>query len=113
MLTHSQQQDEAAARMTNHMMAPANQNPIPNPLMNDLNFKMQHVQNQQQAQLEMMLSKLAISNVRQQPRTPPIPEMSLAQSRELLNRPEAQAILQGKLKIYIFLINQNHLIIFY
>ncbi|KAF5292641.1 hypothetical protein FQR65_LT11193 [Abscondita terminalis] len=94
MLSHSQQQDEAA-RLT-QMMGPTS----PNPINNDLAFKLQQVQNhvqaqqRQQAQLDM-LNKLINAGMHRQQLGSPLHEVNLNQSRELLNRPEAQAILQG------------------
>lgn len=101
MLSHSQQQDEAARMAaTAQMMGPSSPNPMQGAHMsNDLSFKLQqvqnHVQQRQQVQLEMF-NKLVNANIhRQSMGTSPLPEMGLNQSRELLNRPEAQAILQG------------------
>ncbi|KAF2885441.1 hypothetical protein ILUMI_20721 [Ignelater luminosus] len=98
MLSHSQQQDEAAhLAAVAQIMGPASPNPLQTPhLSNDLAFKLQQ-QQRQQAQLEM-LSKLMNANAnvhRQQLGTSPLPDMTLNQNRELLSRPEAQAILQG------------------
>lgn len=79
----------------------------------DLALKLQHMQNQVQQRNAEMLSKMmsvsglqasvaaaaAAAAARQQLRTSPlpvVPDIGLQQSRELLNRPEAQAILQGK-----------------
>ncbi|KAI4454790.1 eukaryotic translation initiation factor 4e transporter [Holotrichia oblita] len=89
MLSHSQKQEEAArlAQMMNSSVSQGH-------LSNDLNYKLQQSQVQQR-QIEVF-SKLLASGVRQQQaRTPPpLNDIGLA-GRELLNRPEAQAILQG------------------
>lgn len=92
MLSHSQQQDEAQARMA-QMMGPASPRAAPHDLAARLHPK------QQQQQVDM-LSKLM--NVGLHVRASPLPpELGLQQSRELLSRPEAQAILQGE-QIFFF-----------
>ncbi|KAK4877791.1 hypothetical protein RN001_010297 [Aquatica leii] len=101
MLSHSQQQDEAARLASaSQMMGPTSPNPMSSALNNDFAFKIQQVQNQvqaqqrQQAQMDM-LNKLINAGMHRQQLASPLHEMGLNQSRELLNRPEAQAILQG------------------
>ena len=49
---------------------------------------------QQRQQFEIF-TKLLNTGAHQPPRTPPLMEIGVNQSRELLNRPEGQAILQG------------------
>lgn len=92
MLSHSQQQDEAHARMAQLLgpTSPGAANP------HDIATRLQQVQKQQQQ--ADILTKLM--NAQMQVRASPLPEMGVQQSRELLSRPEAQAILQGK---YFFL----------
>ncbi|GJQ85898.1 hypothetical protein Trydic_g21754 [Trypoxylus dichotomus] len=89
MLSHSQKQEEAArlAQMMNSSVSQAH-------LANDINYKLQQSQVQQR-QIEAF-SKLFSSNARQQQTrtTPPLNDIGLS-GRDLLNRPEAQAILQG------------------
>lgn len=117
MLSHSQQQDEAQARMASaaaHLLVGAS-SPIAgggsgssssshnNITSSDLAMKIQQVQSQVQHKQQMdMLSKLMNANMhssqqqqQQQSRTSPLPDMNVQLSRELLNRPEAQAILRG------------------
>ncbi|KAJ3650739.1 hypothetical protein Zmor_016821 [Zophobas morio] len=90
MLSHSQQLDEAHARM-NQLLGPASPGASPH----DLAARLQQVQSQQQQKQQVeMLTKLM--NAGMQVRASPLPEMGLQQSRELLSRPEAQAILQGE-----------------
>ncbi|XP_031330184.1 eukaryotic translation initiation factor 4E transporter-like isoform X3 [Photinus pyralis] len=98
LLSHSQQQDEAAGlSAASHLMGSSSPS-----IHNDVAFKM-HLQNHVQAQIQQrqqaqmeMLNKLINANAhRQQLGTSPLHEMTLNQSRELLSRPEAQAILQG------------------
>ncbi|KRT79399.1 hypothetical protein AMK59_7734, partial [Oryctes borbonicus] len=89
MLSHSQKQEEAArlAQMMNSSVSQTH-------LANDLNYKVQQSQAQQR-QIEAF-SKLLASGVRQQQArtTPPLSDIGLT-GRDLLNRPEAQAILQA------------------
>uniref|UniRef100_V5H527 Uncharacterized protein n=1 Tax=Anoplophora glabripennis TaxID=217634 RepID=V5H527_ANOGL len=96
MLNHSQQQDEAARMSGNSHLLGAS-NPSITGLHHhaaDLTIKLQ-AQLQQKQQMEM-LNKLINATVHpQQMRTSPLQDMGMQQSRELLNRPEAQAILQG------------------
>ncbi|KAJ8936844.1 hypothetical protein NQ314_012160 [Rhamnusium bicolor] len=98
MLNHSQQQDEAARMSGNpHLLSAASPN-IANlhQHASDLTMKLQQAQMQQQKQQMDMLNKLINATVHpQQMRTSPLHDMGMQQSRELLNRPEAQAILQG------------------
>lgn len=89
MLSHSQQQDEVQARMA-QLLAPAS--PVTG--AHDLASRLQQVQNHQQKQQAEMLSKFM--NAATMVRASPLPEMGVQQSRELLSRPEAQAILQGE-----------------
>ncbi|XP_031330190.1 eukaryotic translation initiation factor 4E transporter-like isoform X7 [Photinus pyralis] len=98
LLSHSQQQDEAAGlSAASHLMGSSSPS-----IHNDVAFKM-HLQNHVQAQIQQrqqaqmeMLNKLINANAhRQQLGTSPLHEMTLNQSRELLSRPEAQAILQA------------------
>ncbi|XP_018330068.1 eukaryotic translation initiation factor 4E transporter-like isoform X2 [Agrilus planipennis] len=98
MLSHSQQQEELSRIPP--QMGPLSPNPLQAPhIPNDLILKLQQVQNhvQQQQQRFDMLNKLMNAGMHhgQQLRTNHMQEMSLNQSRELLGRPEAQAILQG------------------
>ncbi|KAK9754033.1 Nucleocytoplasmic shuttling protein for mRNA cap-binding EIF4E [Popillia japonica] len=88
-LSHSQKQEEAA-RLAQMMNSSVSQGHHPN----DLNYKLQQSQAPQR-QMDIF-NKLLASGVRQpQARTPPpLNDIGLA-GRELLNRPEAQAILQG------------------
>ncbi|KAF5291743.1 hypothetical protein FQA39_LY14231 [Lamprigera yunnana] len=97
MLSHSQQQDEAAClSSTAQMMGPISPNPISTALNNDLAFKVQnYVQAQRQQAKVDMLNKLLTAGIHRQPLTSPLHDIGLNQSRELLNRPEAQAILQA------------------
>ncbi|XP_018330071.1 eukaryotic translation initiation factor 4E transporter-like isoform X4 [Agrilus planipennis] len=98
MLSHSQQQEELSRIPP--QMGPLSPNPLQAPhIPNDLILKLQQVQNhvQQQQQRFDMLNKLMNAGMHhgQQLRTNHMQEMSLNQSRELLGRPEAQAILQA------------------
>lgn len=99
MLNHSQQQDEAA-RMTGSNPHVHHQQHA----TNDLTMKLQQAQLQQQQKQQMdMLNKLinATSSVHtQQLRASPLHDLVMQQSRDLLNRPEAQAILQGNFAIF-------------
>ncbi|XP_068901201.1 eukaryotic translation initiation factor 4E transporter-like isoform X2 [Tenebrio molitor] len=88
MLSHSQQQDEVHARMA-QLLGPASPGASPH----DIASRLQQSQQQHKQQQVEMLTKLM--NAGMQVRASPLPEMGLQQSRELLNRPEAQAILQG------------------
>ncbi|XP_066251931.1 eukaryotic translation initiation factor 4E transporter-like isoform X2 [Euwallacea similis] len=106
MLNHSQQQDEA--RMVAQAAALAINQPQPqhlsNPLhahqqpsmTNDLMMKLQQAQLQQK-QMDMLGKLISASGVpaASHVRASPLLDMGVQQSRELLNRPEAQAILQG------------------
>ncbi|KAG5868188.1 hypothetical protein JTB14_030261 [Gonioctena quinquepunctata] len=101
MLSHSQQQDEAA-RMGGsnaHLLGPSSPNVgHHHRSTNDLTLKLQQAQLQQHQKQQMeMLNKLinATTVHPSQMRTSPLHDMGMQQSRELLNRPEAQAILQG------------------
>ncbi|XP_017779508.1 PREDICTED: eukaryotic translation initiation factor 4E transporter-like isoform X5 [Nicrophorus vespilloides] len=96
MLSQSQQQDEA--RMASHRMN--------NYQMTDIQYKLQHVHNQvqqqqqqqqqqKQAQMEMLTKLMNAGFATTNARASPLPEMGINQSKELLNRPEAQAILQA------------------
>ncbi|XP_056637845.1 eukaryotic translation initiation factor 4E transporter-like isoform X2 [Diorhabda sublineata] len=105
MLNHSQQQDEAArlSATTPHLLGASNINMgnIQHHVSNDLTMKLQQAQFQQQQQQKQqmdMLNKLinATTSVHpQQLRASPLHDLVMQQSRDLLNRPEAQAILQG------------------
>ncbi|KYB27081.1 eukaryotic translation initiation factor 4E transporter isoform X5 [Tribolium castaneum] len=86
MLSHSQQQDEAHARMA-QLLGPSSPGASPHDIAGRLQ---QQVQSQQQKE---MLSKLMSANM--PVRASPLSEMGIQQSRELLSRPEAQAILQA------------------
>ncbi|CAG9830300.1 unnamed protein product [Diabrotica balteata] len=102
MLDRSQQQDEAA-RMSGsnpHLLAPSNSNrggmQHHQHMTNDLSMKLQQAQFQQN-QMDI-LNKLinATTSVHpQQLRASPLHDLVVQQSRDLLNRPEAQAILQA------------------
>ncbi|XP_072379891.1 eukaryotic translation initiation factor 4E transporter-like isoform X2 [Diabrotica undecimpunctata] len=102
MLDRSQQQDEAA-RMSGsnpHLLAPSNSNrggiQHHQHMTNDLSMKLQQAQFQQN-QMDI-LNKLinATTSVHpQQLRASPLHDLVIQQSRDLLNRPEAQAILQA------------------
>ncbi|XP_056637854.1 eukaryotic translation initiation factor 4E transporter-like isoform X8 [Diorhabda sublineata] len=105
MLNHSQQQDEAArlSATTPHLLGASNINMgnIQHHVSNDLTMKLQQAQFQQQQQQKQqmdMLNKLinATTSVHpQQLRASPLHDLVMQQSRDLLNRPEAQAILQA------------------
>lgn len=91
MLNHSQQQDEARAARLLGTASPNLQMPHHS---NDINIKLQQAAQQKQ-QLDMF-NQLMNPTVHPQIRSSPLHEINLQQqSRELLNRPEAQAILQG------------------
>ncbi|CAG9814994.1 unnamed protein product [Phaedon cochleariae] len=100
MLNHSQQQDEAA-RLTGNRLGPHHQHQ--QPVGGDLAMKLQQAQQLQQQKQQMeMLNKLINATTgsmhaqqQQQMRVSPLQDLGMQQSRELLNRPEAQAILQG------------------
>lgn len=100
MLSHSQQLDEVRnLASASHLLNSASPNRAQQE--QELKFKLQQMQNQiqQQRQLEMLSKMMNIGNVHRQqpiPRNSPLPEMGVMQARELLNRPEAQAILQGE-----------------
>ena len=107
MLKHSQQQDEArmaaVAAATQQQLfsalhAQQQQHGQQSQLPNDLTMKMQQAQLQKQ-QMDM-LGKLMGAGTNAaaaaaQMRGSPLLDMGAQQSRELLSRPEAQAILQG------------------
>lgn len=105
MLNHSQQQDEAArlSGTTPHLLGASNINmgSIQHHVSTDLTMKLQQAQFQQQQQQKQqmdMLNKLinATTSVHpQQLRASPLHDLVMQQSRDLLNRPEAQAILQA------------------
>nr|XP_023021181.1 mediator of RNA polymerase II transcription subunit 12-like [Leptinotarsa decemlineata] len=101
MLNHSQQQDEVArlGGPNAHLLGPTSPN-IGHHLHgpNDLTMKQQQVQYQQQQQHKQqmdMLNKLINSSTSVQMRGSPLHDLGVQQSRELLNRPEAQAILHA------------------
>ncbi|KAH1011176.1 hypothetical protein HUJ04_000599 [Dendroctonus ponderosae] len=102
MLSHSQQQDEARmaaaqAAAANHHLLSAFHSHQPQ-VHNDLALKLQQAQLQQK-QMEMLVSGKLMSAgtapTAAHMRASPLLEISAQQSRELLSRPEAQAILQG------------------
>lgn len=108
MLNNSQQQDEAARRSVaaSHIMGPPSpnllhhhHNPHQAHLPSDIAIQLQQAQVQKQ-QMDL-LNKLinATTSVHQVRASPSLHhEIGLQQqTRELLNRPEAQAILQGEL----------------
>ncbi|KAJ8956303.1 hypothetical protein NQ318_015039 [Aromia moschata] len=107
MLSHSQQQDEAARLSGSAHMLGVNagvaglhqqhHHQQQHHLPNELSLKLQQAQFQQQQKQQMeMLNKLINATVHpQQMRTSPLHDIGMQQSRELLSRPEAQAILQG------------------
>ncbi|XP_019876564.1 eukaryotic translation initiation factor 4E transporter isoform X2 [Aethina tumida] len=98
MLQHSQQQDEAARRA--HMMGGGGGGPVSPAAMQGLHasaahtdlLKLQQQQQQQQQKIDMF-SKLIGSAQMRGPS--PLHELGMQQSRELLQRPEAQAILHA------------------
>lgn len=109
----------AAAAAAHHMLSP-NHHTLQQQQQqqHEMALKLQHMQNQVQQRNAEMLSKMmsvsglqasvaaaaAAAAARQQLRTSPLPvvqDMGLQQSRELLNRPEAQAILQGKYSLQL------------
>ncbi|KAL1501261.1 hypothetical protein ABEB36_006616 [Hypothenemus hampei] len=91
MLSHSQQQDEARLAAAQQQQLFNTMHPQQQPMHNDLALKMQQAQLQQKQQIDM-LGKLMSANAI---RASPLLDMGAQQSRELLTRPEAQAILQG------------------
>ncbi|XP_050499218.1 eukaryotic translation initiation factor 4E transporter-like isoform X3 [Diabrotica virgifera virgifera] len=102
MLDRSQQQDEAA-RMSGsnpHLLAPSNSSrggiQHHQHMTNDLSMKLHQAQIQQN-QMDMLnkLINQTTSVHPQQLRASPLHDLVIQQSRDLLNRPEAQAILQG------------------
>uniref|UniRef100_A0AAR5Q152 Eukaryotic translation initiation factor 4E transporter-like n=1 Tax=Dendroctonus ponderosae TaxID=77166 RepID=A0AAR5Q152_DENPD len=102
MLSHSQQQDEARmaaaqAAAANHHLLSAFHSHQPQ-VHNDLALKLQQAQLQQK-QMEMLVSGKLMSAgtapTAAHMRASPLLEISAQQSRELLSRPEAQAILQA------------------
>ncbi|KAJ8916524.1 hypothetical protein NQ315_000166 [Exocentrus adspersus] len=96
MLSHSQQQDEAARMGANPHLITGNQGMTGlHHHAADLTIKLQ-AQLQQKQQMDMLNKLINATTVHpQHMRASPLHEMGLQQSRELLNRPEAQAILQG------------------
>lgn len=118
MLSHSQQQDEVRrAAAAHHMLSPNHHHTLHHQQQqqHELAIELQHLQNQMQQRNVEILSKmmsvgglqasvaaagLAARQQQQQLRTSPLPvgDLGAQQTRELLGRPEAQAILQGKLK---------------
>ncbi|CAH1134208.1 unnamed protein product [Ceutorhynchus assimilis] len=101
MLSHSQQQDEArfAAAQAQHQMLSSGLHSQQQPQqsqINDLTMKLQQAQLQQK-QMDMLgkLMSAGAGSTASHMRASPLLEMGPQQSRELLNRPEAQAILQG------------------
>lgn len=105
MLSHSQQKDAEATRMQqtrmpNQPQQQQQQAPPPQQQhMTEMAYKLQQLQTQVQRQQQIdMLSKLmnAANFGGGHQRGSPLHEMNVAQSRELLNRPEAQAIMQGE-----------------
>lgn len=109
MLQHSQQQDEAARRA--HMMGGGGGGPVSPAAMQGLHasaahtdlLKLQQQQQQQQQKIDMF-SKLIGSAQMRGPS--PLHELGMQQSRELLQRPEAQAILHGNYPNYFPLSNR-------
>lgn len=109
MLNHSQQQDEArfaAAQAAQqhqqqHQLLNAlhahQQQPQPQ-IHNDLTLKLQQAQLQQKQQMDMLGKLMSAGTVpaAAHVRASPLLDLGAQQSRELLSRPEAQAILQGK-----------------
>ncbi|XP_050499219.1 eukaryotic translation initiation factor 4E transporter-like isoform X4 [Diabrotica virgifera virgifera] len=102
MLDRSQQQDEAA-RMSGsnpHLLAPSNSSrggiQHHQHMTNDLSMKLHQAQIQQN-QMDMLnkLINQTTSVHPQQLRASPLHDLVIQQSRDLLNRPEAQAILQA------------------
>lgn len=89
MLIHSQQVDEVRNMASaSHLL----NSPSPNVMQqqHEVQFKLQQMQNQSH-----QLNNIGGSNVLLQ--QPLQHDMGIAQARELLSRPEAQAILQGEL----------------
>lgn len=125
MLSYSQQQDEV--RMTNHHMLSPNH--LPPQLQqqqqqqqqHELAITLQHLQSQvPQCNVEMLSKMISVSGLQattavvrqqqqQQLRTSPLtmPDLNLQQARELLSRPEAQAILQGNINCFYFILRVN------
>lgn len=128
MLSHSQQQDEvrmaAAAHHHHHMLSPNHLHQQQQ--QHELAIKLQHLQNQVQQRNVEMLSKMmsvgglqasvaaaaaAAAAATRQMRTSPLPtvqDLGAQPARELLNRPEAQAILQGKLFVIVRIVLVLH-----
>lgn len=109
MLKDSQQQDEAArlSAAAAHLMGPASpnilhhhHNPHQPHLPNDIALQLQQAQLKQQKQMEMfnkLINATTSVNTHQMRASPALHDIGLQQqTRELLNRPEAQAILQGQ-----------------
>ncbi|CAH0548712.1 unnamed protein product [Brassicogethes aeneus] len=95
MLQHSQQQDEAARR-GGPSMGPVSPGLGPMHAQNDIALKLQQAQHKQQ--MDSMFGKLLGNAVQMRaggPPTSPLHDLGVQQSRELLNRPEAQAILHA------------------
>ncbi|XP_045468110.1 eukaryotic translation initiation factor 4E transporter-like isoform X3 [Harmonia axyridis] len=108
MLSHSQQQDEAQARLNSqksHLIGGVSSPKTPslNPLHSEFLLKMQqaqqeqqaHLQRQQQQQANMLNKLMGLHSGTSHLRSSPLQELAQQQSKELLSRPEAQAILQG------------------
>lgn len=110
MLKDSQQQDEAArlSAAAAHLMGPASPNLLhhhnahQSHLPNEIALQLQQAQFKQQQKQQMdMFNKLINAttslNAHQMRASPSLHEIGLQQqTRDLLNRPEAQAILQGE-----------------
>lgn len=106
MLKDSQQQDEAARLSAAGLLmappSPHHHNPQQSHFANEIALHLQQVQMKQQQKQQMdMFNKLINStsssiNHHQMRTSPSLHDIGLQQqTRELLNRPEAQAILQG------------------
>lgn len=109
MLKDSQQQDEAArlSVAATHLMGPASpnilhhhHNPHQSHVSNDISIQLQQAQvKHQQKQMEMfnkLINSTTSVNPHQMRTSPSFHDIGIQQqTRELLNRPEAQAILQG------------------
>ncbi|XP_045468122.1 eukaryotic translation initiation factor 4E transporter-like isoform X14 [Harmonia axyridis] len=108
MLSHSQQQDEAQARLNSqksHLIGGVSSPKTPslNPLHSEFLLKMQqaqqeqqaHLQRQQQQQANMLNKLMGLHSGTSHLRSSPLQELAQQQSKELLSRPEAQAILQA------------------
>ncbi|KAK9874482.1 hypothetical protein WA026_002829 [Henosepilachna vigintioctopunctata] len=104
MLSHSQQQDEVQGRL--NQQSHLGGGPIsPKPpavgnMHNDFLLKMQQAQQEQlqrQQQINMLSKLMGLQSAAtaQHLRASPLQDLAQQQSKELLSRPEAQAILQG------------------